>query len=75
MFDPGPLPPGGRLAVISFHSGEDRLVKDAFARAAREGHRLLTRRAIAPGREEQRANRRSRSAHLRALAKGGPITS
>jgi len=69
------LPPGGRLAVISFHSGEDRLVKDAFARAAREGHRLLTRRAIAPGREEQRANRRSRSAHLRALAKGGPITS
>ena len=64
------LPPGGRLAVISFHSGEDRLVKDAFSRAAREGHGLLTRRPIVAGREEQRSNRRSRSARLRALRKG-----
>jgi 16S rRNA (cytosine1402-N4)-methyltransferase len=65
------LAPGGRLAVISFHSGEDRLVKEFFARAAREGHRLLTPRPAVAGREEQRSNRRSRSARLRALAKGG----
>jgi 16S rRNA (cytosine1402-N4)-methyltransferase len=67
----GLLAPGGRLAVLSFHSGEDRLVKEFFARAAREGHRLLTPRPEVAGREEQRSNRRSRSARLRALAKGG----
>ncbi len=66
------LAPGGRLVVLSFHSGEDRLVKDFFARAVRAGHELLTRRPLRPGREEQRSNRRSRSARLRALAKGGP---
>jgi 16S rRNA (cytosine1402-N4)-methyltransferase len=66
------LAPGGRLVVLSFHSGEDRIVKDFFARAAREGHELLTRRPQLPGRDEQRTNRRSRSARLRALAKGGP---
>jgi len=65
------LRPGGRLVVLSFHSGEDRLVKDCFARAARAGHTLLTRRPLLPGREEQRTNRRSRSVRLRALAKGG----
>ncbi len=65
------LAPGGRLAVLSFHSGEDRLVKEFFARAAREGHRLLTPRPEVADREEQRRNRRSRSARLRALAKGG----
>ena len=65
------LAPGGRLAVISFHSGEDRLVKEFFARSARAGHRLLTPRPLVADREEQRSNRRSRSARLRALAKGG----
>jgi len=67
------LPPGGRLVVLSFHSGEDRIVKEVFARAAREGHELLTRRPQKPDREEQRNNRRSRSARLRALAKGGSV--
>ncbi len=65
------LAPGGRLAVISFHSGEDRLVKEFFARSARAGHRLLTPRPLVADREEQRTNRRSRSARLRVLAKGG----
>lgn len=67
------LAPGGRLVVLSFHSGEDRLVKEFFARAGREGHELLTRRPRQPDREEQRVNRRSRSARLRALAKGGIV--
>jgi 16S rRNA (cytosine1402-N4)-methyltransferase len=67
------LVPGGRMAVISFHSGEDRIAKEFFARAAREGHELVTRRPALPGREEQRTNRRSRSARLRVLAKGGTV--
>jgi 16S rRNA (cytosine1402-N4)-methyltransferase len=57
---------GARLAVISFHSGEDGVVKRFFARGARLGAwRILTRKPIVPGREEQRANRRSRSAAMR----------
>ncbi len=65
------LAPGGRLAVIAFHSGEDRLVK-AFMRAcAGQGHELVTRGAVKPGRDEQRVNRRSRSARLRVLRKAG----
>jgi len=61
------LPPGGRLAVIAFHSGEDRLVKQAFRAASDAGQvELLTRRPLRPGRDEVHANRRSRSARLRA---------
>jgi 16S rRNA (cytosine1402-N4)-methyltransferase len=65
------LAPGGRLAVISFHSGEDRIVKQWMAAQAGVGHELLTRRPVGPGREEQRTNRRSRSARLRVLRKSG----
>ncbi len=61
------MAPGGRLAVISFHSLEDRIVK-RFLRdlAHRGGARLLTRRPRRPSREEVAANPRARSAKLRA---------
>ena len=64
----GLLTPGARLAVISFHSLEDRIVKHAFReRAAAGGWVLLTRKAVQATREEQLRNPRSRSARLRVL--------
>lgn len=75
------LTAGGRLAVISFHSLEDRIVKRFFEREARDcicppdtlvcvcGHRaclkIITRHPIRPSEEEVAANPRSRSARLR----------
>ncbi len=75
------LRPGGRWAVITFHSGEDRAVKHYFAALARgctcpsslpvcvcDGQpqvRLLPRKGIAPGADERTANPRARSARLR----------
>jgi 16S rRNA (cytosine1402-N4)-methyltransferase len=62
------LPVGGRMAVLAFHSGEDRLVKRAFRAAKDEGSaELLTRRPERATREEVLSNRRSRSARLRVL--------
>jgi 16S rRNA (cytosine1402-N4)-methyltransferase len=62
------LAPGGRLIVISFHSGEDRLVKQRFKEWAATGRFRLVQRSVArPGAEEVRRNPRSRSARLRAL--------
>lgn len=59
---------GARLVVITFHSLEDRIVKQAFRQAATEGAgRLLTKKPIVPTDEEMRDNPRSRSAKLRAL--------
>lgn len=60
----------GRLAVISFHSLEARIVKEQFKNWQRFGEgRLLTKRAIRPGREEEIRNPRSRSATLRIVSK------
>jgi len=59
------LKPGGRLAVISFHSLEDRVVKAYFKAHDRKELRVLTKHVVTPGREEQLNNPRSRSAKLR----------
>jgi len=82
------LRPGGRLAVISYHSGEDRIVKRFLARESRDcveeplppvclcGHRaqlrLLSKRGITPSADEVRRNRRARSARLRVAIKLAP---
>jgi 16S rRNA (cytosine1402-N4)-methyltransferase len=79
------LRPGGRMAVISYHSGEDRIVKRFMARESRDcvedpmppvctcGHRaqlrILHRRGITPGADEISRNRRARSARLRVAEK------
>lgn len=65
---PEVLAPGGRLAVISFHSLEDRLVKQRFRDWAEDDvFRLVTRKPVRPETEEAAANPRSRSARLRVL--------
>lgn len=61
---------GGRMCVISFHSLEDRMVKEAFRRLEREGEdgsvmRVITKKPVRPSEEERSRNPRSRSARLR----------
>jgi 16S rRNA (cytosine1402-N4)-methyltransferase len=57
---------GGRICIISFHSLEDRMVKEAFRRLEKQGEmRRLTKKPVTPSEEEQRKNPRSRSAKLR----------
>ena len=79
------LSPGGRLCVITFHSLEDRIVKNAFKRnenpctcppefpvcvcGKKPKGRVVTRKAIVPSAEELEANRRSASAKLRVFEK------
>lgn len=61
------LKPGGRLVVISFHSLEDRIAKDALREGARVGaYEVLTRKPFTAGEEETDRNPRARSAKLRA---------
>lgn len=82
------LAPGGRIVVISYHSGEDRIVKERLADAASGGCRcpvglpcvcgarplvrLLTRGARLPGAAERAANPRAQSARLRAAQRLAP---
>jgi 16S rRNA (cytosine1402-N4)-methyltransferase len=64
---PRVLKPGGRLVVISFHSLEDRIVKDALREGAkRRLYRLLTKKPVTATKEEIDCNPRSRSAKMRA---------
>ncbi|MBR4874534.1 MAG: 16S rRNA (cytosine(1402)-N(4))-methyltransferase RsmH [Clostridia bacterium] len=79
------LNPGGRLCIITFHSLEDRIIKNAFQKAAKgcecppelpvcvcgkkPSGKVITRKAIAPGEIELSENPRARSAHLRIFEK------
>lgn len=64
-------PPNGRAAIISFHSLEDRRVKQRFVELERQGHgRRLTKKPIGPSDDEVADNPRSRSAKLRAFEFG-----
>jgi 16S rRNA (cytosine1402-N4)-methyltransferase len=65
---PGCVKVGGRAAIISFHSLEDRRVKQAFRDKAI--WEALTRKPVQPGEEEERSNPRARSAKLRAARRG-----
>ncbi|MBI4568928.1 MAG: 16S rRNA (cytosine(1402)-N(4))-methyltransferase RsmH [Planctomycetes bacterium] len=68
---PGLLRAGGRLAVIAFHSGEDRVVKAAFRRLTEPGAGFdaLTRKPVRPTTEETTANPRARGARLRTIVR------
>jgi 16S rRNA (cytosine1402-N4)-methyltransferase len=61
------LETGARLGVISFHSGEDRIVKQAFRSLRTAGYAELEPSPLTPGEDEVRANPRARSAKLRVL--------
>ncbi len=64
------LAPGGRVAVITFHSIEDRLVKSLFRDAAEQGAgTLVTKKPVAPSDMELAENPRARSAKLRVFEK------
>jgi len=67
---PAALKPGGRVAILTFHSGEDRRVKKAFQAGLREGvYGRIAPDPIRPSAEERRANPRSSSAKLRWAVK------
>jgi 16S rRNA (cytosine1402-N4)-methyltransferase len=83
------LKPGGRLAVVSFHSLEDRIVKNFLAERGKAGggsrhlpevrqavpsFRLLMRKPVTPGEDEMTANPRARSAKLRAAERSDAPT-
>ncbi|MEK7112742.1 MAG: 16S rRNA (cytosine(1402)-N(4))-methyltransferase RsmH [Patescibacteria group bacterium] len=64
------LKKGGKLLLITFHSGEEKVVLDFYHEAERRGEaKILTRRPVRPGEGEIRKNPRARSAELYVLAK------
>jgi 16S rRNA (cytosine1402-N4)-methyltransferase len=81
------LNPGGRLSIITFHSLEDRIVKNKFREnenpcicppefpvcmcGRKSKGRVVTRKPVLPSEEELAANKRSKSAKLRVFEKAG----
>src|SRR5260370_26016010 len=69
---PACLNPGGRAAVLTFHSGEDRRVKRAFAAVLRDGlYADSSRRVVRPNPAERHANPRATPAKLRCARRAG----
>jgi hypothetical protein len=69
---PARLNPGGRVTVLTFHSGEDRRVKKAFAAGCREAlYAEIAQEVICPTADERHANPRSAPAKLRWARKAG----
>ena len=69
---PACLNPGGRVAILTFHSGEDRRVKKAFAGGLRDGlYADIAQEVIRPGADERNANPRSAPAKLRWARRAG----
>jgi 16S rRNA (cytosine1402-N4)-methyltransferase len=67
---PATMNPGGRCVMLTYHSREDRIVKEAFREAAKQGTlKILTKHVVRPSEEEERMNPRSRSAKLRCAEK------
>ena len=58
---------GGAIAVLSYHAGEDRIIKTAFRQLAESGFEDVYRKPLTPSAAEVNRNRRSRSAKLRVL--------
>ncbi len=68
---PSVMAPGGRIAILSFHSGEDRLVKKSFKELYRAGiYSSVAGNVIRPSAEECVRNSRARSAKLRWAVRG-----
>lgn len=62
----------GRLVILSYHSLEDRIVKNSFKELEKKGgFSILTKKPVVPGMEELKTNRASRSAKLRVIEKRG----
>ncbi|MDA0832031.1 MAG: 16S rRNA (cytosine(1402)-N(4))-methyltransferase RsmH [Planctomycetota bacterium] len=72
---PSCLKPGGRVAILTFHSGEDRRVKQAFKTGLRDGvYASIAEEVLRPSPEEQHTNPRSSAAKLRFAVRGSRIT-
>ena len=71
---PGSLAPGGRVAILTFHSGEDRRVKHAFRDGRRDGvYSAIADRVVRSGKEETVADRRAGAAKLRWAVRAGDL--
>ncbi|MDO4960593.1 MAG: 16S rRNA (cytosine(1402)-N(4))-methyltransferase, partial [Eubacteriales bacterium] len=72
---PYALAPGGRVAILTFHSGEDRMVKKMFKEFKKQGlYESISEEVIRPSEEECRRNPRARSAKLRWAIRSSKLT-